>query len=334
MAQRLGGKESTTVLIGYPIPKLWNGAPVEVHWQAIVPPDLPRKGFRPNALSRSESLQRRFFDGDRKLSYVKTSNWHPERLQARGRFSSEFRTRSVAVIGAGALGSAVGELLARGGIGKILVVDHDGLEAGNLVRHTLTGADLGRNKATATAARLQRAAPMSHISAHAASLPSGDGLQKLLDPFDIVLDCTGEDDVLRRLGGAWWSIPRSFLSASLGFAANRLFLFGAHACAFPFEEFEHEVRSWLVAERSRWSAEGETLEGTGCWSPLFPARCDDVWLAAVATVKYLERAVDGKWSSGLCVLEQQLGEGVAGYRIAELEAASSAASFHDEGGAR
>ena len=326
MAHRAGGKEAVIILLGYPIPTLWNGAPVEVHWQAILPPEVPTKikpmnGFRANARGRSERLRRDIFNGRNKLSYLKTANWHPDRLQARGRFPSEVRTRSVAVIGAGALGSTVAELLVRGGVTDILIVDHDDLEAGNLVRHTLTGADLGRNKAIATAARLQGAAPMSRITSHAAWLPRGDALQTLLEPFDIVLDCTGEDDVLSRLSVAWWSIPRHFLSASLGFAANRLFLFGAHACSFPFEEFEGAVRPWLAAERSRWTAAGETLEGAGCWSPLFPARSDDVWLAAVATVKYLERASGGMIPDGLRVLEQRSDEGLAGYQRVELEGA-------------
>ena len=324
MAHRAGGKEAVIILLGYPIPALWNGAPVEVHWQAILPPNVPAKikpmnGFRANARGRSERLRRDIFSGEKKLSYLKTANWHPDRLQARGRFPSEVRTRSVAVIGAGALGSAVAEILARGGFTKILIVDHDELEAGNLVRHTLTGADLGRNKATAIAERLQGVAPMSHISSLAGWLPRGDSLQTLLEPFEIVADCTGDDDVLRRLGKAWWSIPRHFLSASLGFAANRLFLFGSHACSFPFEEFETAVRPWLAAERSQWSVAGETLEGAGCWSPLFPARSDDVWLAAVATVKYLERAREGKVPDGLRVLEQLSDEGFAGYQPVDLE---------------
>jgi hypothetical protein len=338
MAHRAGGKEAVIVLLGYPIPTLWDGAPVEVHWQAILPPDVPTtikpmNGFRQNPLGRYERLRRDIFGGTNKLSYLKTSNWHPDRLQARGRFPSYIRTSSIAVIGAGALGSTVAEILARGGVASILIVDHDDLEPGNLVRHTLIGADLGCNKATATATRLQGAAPMSSISAHAASLPCGDRLQKLLEPIDIVLDCTGEDEVLRRLGEAWWTIPRRFLSASLGFAAKRLFLFGAQACAFPFEEFAAAVKPWLAAERSQWSAAGETLEGAGCWSPLFPARCDDVWLGAVATVKYLESMVQGTWANELRVLEQSLDEGIAGYRVVELDAASADANVADEGGA-
>ncbi|NJL02992.1 MAG: ThiF family adenylyltransferase [Spirulinaceae cyanobacterium SM2_1_0] len=340
MAHRVGGKKAVIVLIGYPIPTLWNGNPVEVHWQAIFLPDVPTrikptKGFRPSPNGSNERLlQQEIFGGAKKLSYLRTSNWHPDRLQARGRFPSDIRASSIAIIGAGALGSTVAEILARCGVANILIVDHDDLEPGNLVRHTLIGADLGCNKATATAARLQGAAPMSSISAHAAMLPSGDRLQQLLEPFDIVIDCTGEDEVLRRLAEAWWSIPRRFLSASLGFAAKRLFLFGAQACAFPFDEFAAAVKPWLAAERSQWSTAGETLEGAGCWSPLFPARCDDVWLSAVATVKYLEFMAQGTWVNALRVLEQSLVEGTAGYQAVEFDALSaSGANVPQEGGA-
>lgn len=322
LAHRVGGKKTVVILLGYPIPKLWGSTPVEVHWQAILPPEVPvkikpMKGFRANARGKSERLQREFFNGSKKLSYLKTENWHPNRLQARGRFSLEVRTRSVAVIGAGALGSSVAELLARGGIADILIVDQDSLEAGNLVRHTLTSVDLGCNKAKAIATRLQGAAPMSRITSHTGWLPRGDALQLLLEPFEVVLDCTGDDDVLRLLGEAWWAMPRYFLSASLGFAANRAFLFEAHACSFPFEEFETAMLPWLAAERSQLSVTGETLEGAGCWSPLFPARSDDVWLAAIATVKHLERFVEGKVSDGLRVLEQRSEEGFAGYQPVE-----------------
>ena len=324
MANRVGGREAVIVLLGYPIPTLWHTDPVEVHWQAIIPPDVPKtirpmNGFRANSLGRSERLRRDIFSGAKKLSYLKTANWHPNRLQARGRLPSEVRTRSVAVIGAGALGSAVAELLARGGVTDILIIDHENLEAGNLVRHTLTGADLGRKKAEAIKERLQNCAPMSRISSQATCLPSGGTLQTLLEPFDIVLDCTADDSALHHLSEVWWSIPRYFLSSSMGFAANRLFLFGVHACTFPVDDFEDAIQPWLSMERLQWSAAGEKLEGAGCWSPLFPARSDDVWLAAVATIKYLERLVVDDFVDGLHVFEQVSDLDLMGYRLVNLK---------------
>jgi len=324
IAHQVSGKEAAIILLGYPIPKLWNGAPEEIHWQAIWSPRVPAQinplnGFRANRVGQSDRLRRDNFRGTKNLIYIKTENWHPDRLQARGRLIMDVRTRSVALIGAGALGSAVAELLARGGVADILIVDHDELEAGNLVRHMLTAADIGCNKATAMATRLQSLAPMSHVIPYTRHLPRGEALQELLGPYEVVLDCTGDDDVLRFLSEVWWPIPRYFLSVSLGFAANRLFMFGSHACSFSFEEFEVAMRPWLVQERMKWAAAGETFEGAGCWSPLFPARCDDVWLAAIAAVKSLEKLIGEKDLDGLRVFEQCSDRGIASYQSVELD---------------
>lgn len=323
LARRAAGEKSVIVLIGYGIPSLWNGPTTEVHWQAIRLPTIPlkikpMKGFRDNYRGRSARLQLGIFAGNTKLFYFNTSNWHPDRLQARGRLSDTLRKRSITIIGAGALGAAVAELLVRGGADDILIIDYDHLEAGNLVRHTLTGGDLGKNKATQVAARLQGAAPMTKISAFAKQLPQGEELHTVLERFDVVIDCTGEDEVLRRLAGVWWSIPRLFLSASMGFAARRLFLFESRGCSFPVDSFLEEVAPWIEEERAAWSDAGETLEGAGCWSPLFPARSDDLWLAAVTAVKHLERSIAGDPPAGLIVFEQLDGSGV-GFQIAARE---------------
>ena len=322
LAKQAPGNEATIVLLGYPIPDAWHDAPSEVHWQAILPPQVPKRvapmnGFRDNERGRNHRLQKVIFGGAKTLSYLKTANWHPDRLQARGRLPARLRNQATAIIGAGALGSAIAELLGRAGVSRMLLVDHDDLEAGNLVRHTLTSADLGRNKAGATVERLRLASPMAHITASTSALPQGRALAELLEPFELVLDCSGEDDVLRRLGAAWWPVPRSFVSVSLGVAAQRLFLFYASACAFPFDDFADELGPWLSRERAAWRDAGETLEGAGCWSPLFPARVDDVWLAAVAAVKFIERLATEELAPGLHVLEQREGKGT-GFEPAEL----------------
>jgi hypothetical protein len=159
---------------------------------------------------------------------------------------------------------------------------------------------------------------MSHISSFAGCLPRGEELLALLEPFDVVMDCTGDDEVLRSLGETWWPIPRSFVSASLGFAANHVFLFSCHSCTFPVEDFQVALQPWLDLERTQWTASGEILEGAGCWSPLFPARCDDVWLAAVAVVRHLERLLEGMEMDGLLVLEQAPDRSIPGLHPVKL----------------
>lgn len=324
-ADQLRKNELAILLLGYPIPTLWHGPAAEIHWQALRLPKLlksasPPNGFRNNRRGRWEKVRNDILGNKRKLSYLKTKNWHPSRLHARGHFPETLRSKKIAVIGLGALGSSVAELLARGGVVHLGLIDYDNLEAGNLVRHMLTAADLGQNKAEALAFRLRLSALMSTIEAIPKALPfKVKETEEMLEGYDVILDCTAENEVLSSLGEAWWPIPRLFLSTSLGFAAERLFIYHASSCSFPFKDFIQQVRPWLDMERSKWSEAGETLEGAGCWSPLFPARCDDIWMAAIATVKHLEKVVsDGSSENGLLVLKQQNNE-CMGYKHSDLE---------------
>ena len=312
LVKRHRGNKAVLLLLGYPIPDRWQGDAVEVHWQGISFPEIPEKarlkrGFRDNNIGRWQTLRSTAFANKAPLRYVHTSSWHPDRLQARGRMSPALTERSISIIGAGALGSTLAELLVRGGCHHVRVMDGDILEAGNLVRHVLSADALDRNKAEALVEHLRLAAPTASIEAAGSYLPTTEAsVGEIFANAEVVCDCTGEDAVIRALSAPRWSLPKVFLSASLGYAARRLFLFQALGCSFPGEAFLAEVRPWIEAERGIWRDNGETLEGAGCWSPLFPARIDDVWLAAVATVKHLERmaAAESATHARLWVLEQ------------------------------
>lgn len=282
----------------YPIPARVGEDPREVHWDAIALPKLrapggtPPDGFRPNAAGWWHRDRRGELADDRPLNHVAIENWSPERLQARGRFSAALRAARVAVIGAGALGATVSELMVRSGVYEIGLIDHDVLVAGNISRHPATLINVGAAKATAMATRLQQISPYANVTAIAEALPADDSaLIAMLEPYDVLVDCTGSDEVLFLLSRAWWLRPKVFASFSLGYAGRRLFAFGAVAHQFPGEPFKGALAPWLADEAVLWSANGEVLEGAGCWSPLFPARADDVMLAAAVCVKEVEQLV-------------------------------------------
>lgn len=305
--------KSTIFFLGYPIPERWHGAPLEIHWQAVHLPTFsaglpPQPGFRDNPTGRWQRLRTKVLRDDTGLGYVRTANWHPGRLQARGRVSASLRNGKVCIVGVGALGAAVAELLARGGCERLVLIDGERLEVGNLVRHPLTVAELDQNKAEALARRLRAAAPMASVEAVADDIPldDEDAFRKLLDDAAFVCDCTGENAVIDALGRPWWALPKVFLSASLGQAARRLFLFSAAGQRFDADAFWEAISSWDNDETFLPDDVEERFEGAGCWSPLFPARGDDVWLAASAAVRKLEQlsTAPSTVTSHLLVLEQ------------------------------
>src|ERR1035438_3729660 len=76
-----------------------------------------------------------------------------------GREADEaLRSKRVAVLGLGALGSVIAPWLARAWVGHLTLIDRDLVEISNLQRQLLYGeADLGRAKAEVAAERLSEA---------------------------------------------------------------------------------------------------------------------------------------------------------------------------------
>ena len=69
------------------------------------------------------------------------------------------RTKVVAIAGLGALGSGVTELLAKVGVGKILLIDPQVLESCNVSRHSMGISDVGKTKVNAIADNLKNRFP-------------------------------------------------------------------------------------------------------------------------------------------------------------------------------
>lgn len=330
LAHRLRGTDANLLMIGYRIPKSVGGEAVEVHWEAIEFPPLRKDGSVPNGFRpNDEGWWRRdrvgaFRDGA-PLRYLVTENWHPARAQARGRLPIGIRDQRIAVLGCGSLGSLVAELLVRGGATDVLLVDGDAIVIGNLVRHTLSGTDLDENKAEALARRLAAAAPFARVVARATLLPVATAaLEELLEDRSVVIDCTGSEAVPIGLARAWWSIPRLFVCASVGYGATRTFLFKFLGHAFPEREFRGQIEPWLREEREKWCASGETREGAGCYSPFIPGGMSDLFLSAAACVKFLaETSVEPHGRSQLVVFEQDGLNGFAGLRRLTPESQAS-----------
>jgi molybdopterin/thiamine biosynthesis adenylyltransferase len=301
------------MLVGFSMPERIGGPPCLLHWQALLLPVLCQgnqsfPGFRPNREATRYRVDRtQVLAGAAPLEWLASENWASAQLVSRGSLPAAITDRHVLLIGGGALGSAIGELLLRAGVRRFTVVDDETLQAGNLCRHTLTLGDLKSNKAASLAKRLGQVSPHATVDAITSTFPPA-AVQDIATATacDIVIDCTAEDAVLRELARFPWGDQKRFVSLSLGYAARRLFCFVAEGATFPDAMFQSAIGPWL--ERERGEAVGAELprEGVGCWHPIFPARADDVWLMAAAAVKHLEKALaGGPAGTKLTVFEQK-----------------------------
>ena len=98
----------------------------------------------------------------------------------------------MAVVGCGATGTCVASLLARAGVGDLLIIDRDYVEPSNLQRQTLFDeADAAESLPKAVAAARKIAAFNSEVKVRAEVTDlTPENIRKLLDGVDLVLDAT------------------------------------------------------------------------------------------------------------------------------------------------
>ncbi|MBP4049367.1 ThiF family adenylyltransferase [Chromobacterium violaceum] len=109
--------------------------------------------------------------------------------------------KHVVVFGAGALGSPVVEQLAKGGVGRITLVDFDTMESANLGRHLLGIQHVGYEKAAAVAEEVKRSYPSCRITPYIGTAERWLR-SNVLNGVDAVLDLTGEPEVRWHLNEA------------------------------------------------------------------------------------------------------------------------------------
>jgi len=98
------------------------------------------------------------------------------------------RESTVLVAGCGALGSNSAEIIARAGVGRVILVDSDTVELGNLQRQgLLTEGDVGESKARAVAEALRRINSEIEINYEVTRITPGN-IERLLEGVDLVLD--------------------------------------------------------------------------------------------------------------------------------------------------
>ncbi|TAM12305.1 MAG: HesA/MoeB/ThiF family protein [Nevskiaceae bacterium] len=100
------------------------------------------------------------------------------------------RDSAALVIGCGGLGCAAAPYLAGAGVGRLVLVDDDVIEASNLQRQLLfRTADVGQPKAQVAAAALRALNPEVEVEVHVARFTAED-IERRARDVDVVLDCS------------------------------------------------------------------------------------------------------------------------------------------------
>jgi hypothetical protein len=105
---------------------------------------------------------------------------------------------------------------------------------------------------------------------------------------DLFVDCSGENDVIHALMEMQHADARDFTSIALGRGGARGYTYLARARQFPADRFWEELEPYAARDRAEHGSVEEVWEGTGCWSPVFPASAHVIWRCAAAAVAELD----------------------------------------------
>ncbi len=282
------------LLIGFPYSSRFGHAPERLHWLALGKIPLAgrtekRAGFRPREETR-RMWDRELSRSHKALSWMRTENWAPDQLRSRGGAEQQVRDKKLLVIGAGSLGSAVAENLCRAGALNLGILDGETLAVGNLVRHALTMVDVGLNKADALAKTLNFVSPHAAIKSmpHRFQANMADCAAEAVRGYDVVIECTGSDDLLDELAAFEWRDEKLFVSLSMTWGADGFLAFSASEAIFPVIDAKHrfaEAGAPLVRHADA------NVEAIGCWNPVFPAVADDVQQWAAFGTRFIRETI-------------------------------------------
>lgn len=315
------------LLIGFPIPARVGEAPYEMTWQAIELPVLscgqytnrgfhpgkrhstPRtrgaaKGYRPGEAGWWMNDKATIFLDSMELSWIHSENWSTRTIKGRGKLANRLTHQRIAMIGLGSLGSSIAELLTRAGAAHLTCIDGNALEIGNLCRHTLCVPDLYQAKSKYVAERLANIDPNSYINyvEDYLSVDESGALAPDLSNCDIIIDTTGEDQVLTLLSTTKRKHKTVFCTSSVGLGAKRLYINFQRTNLPCFENFLNFVEPYFQKDFDDCNLDTLPRDGIGCWHPLFPARADDMWFAACTTVKALESFIEHPTENSLSLI--------------------------------
>jgi len=131
------------------------------------------------------------------------------------------KEKQIALVGCGSLGSKLGAMLARSGVGRFVLVDDDMLLPDNLVRNDLDWRDVGTHKAVALARRMQLVNP--HVEtrirrSRLAGQESGDSAETALNMVvecDLIFDATANPDILNLISAIAASTHKTVMWAEV-----------------------------------------------------------------------------------------------------------------------
>jgi len=224
-------------------------------------------------------------EGEIDVGYIQLTEVSEAALNLRsGPDRPALRNRSVTVVGVGAIGSFVADLLARAGVRRFCLVDPELLIPGNSVRHLIGEPGWGRWKADAVRRHLEATYPGIEVEVDLSSVTSFAEAAARFGRSDLVVDSTASDTCSLLLGHQ----ARELGLPLLVVACQRAGMV-ARVDRYPISAGEDHGPPVLAL-----GSEPEPLIATGCGEPVSPTPPHAVLFAAAAACEAAIRLLRGE----------------------------------------
>lgn len=271
------------LLFVFPIPKNHGEAANTYYWLMC---DLSSFGSLPNGFRRDNKGRCNYYKLKLRgrIKWFRPRSWDNVNLLARGAMQKEIQDRRIVMIGVGAIGSVVAEELSRMGARFLTIFDGDTFSDGNVARHTLSLAASGKNKSTAIKSKLSDNNPSIEI------VNKGYLDEKNIDTIenaDIIIDCSADSEVLNLLAQKRFEKKKDYFVAAVSYGAKDLVVYSARRYYVDKDLYNRVSAPHFNLRTESVTHDNMIMEGVGCYHPVFPARCDDIYLFASILVKYI-----------------------------------------------
>ena len=219
------------------------------------------------------ALRAQLVDSRVHLESIESADRSSKTLRLRAGYDADDLARfTVVVVGVGAIGSVVADLLSRSGIGKLLLLDGERMRPGNCIRHLISVGCVGQRKAEAVAKHIQTTdySPSAGVYALNVNLRTPEQVAEIFDKADLVVDAAGDSTTTELLIGAAESLQKGLLVTYLQRDGDI-----ARLERYPMLESEDQEPPVPPQTDQR-----ELLRESGCGDPVSPASPSSVWVSA------------------------------------------------------
>ncbi len=259
------GKRTVPLLIGYNISK------TEIHWQVIL-----LRGNDPPIYGQKVEGSKNYIGTvkDKEIVWGSTKNCSYEYFFGRGSLNTALTNANVLIVGVGAVGSQIATSLVRGGCRKLTLADHDSKDPENVCRSEYWFKTGITTKVLELADSLKSISPfvkvtpvekLMDVAKCSVENPEySDSLKKMLNEFDIIVDCSTDDDVSYVLER--FKVRGRVFNISITNHARELVCVTSPGIYQWLKSMNHKFRS----------PDTDFYNPTGCWNPTFRASHNDI----------------------------------------------------------